>query len=96
MAFIGINQFGSLTSKVGKIPSFEDFDVNKDGKISNEEFESLFKEEGWDTVEFSTVDKNADKEVSEEEFKTWEQERKMQEAVNNISGQFANVRHSRT
>ena len=69
--------------------SFEEFDKNQDGKISDGELDSLFKEIGLDTVEFSTVDKKGDKEVTKEEYDTWEQEIKMQEAVNQFSGQIA-------
>lgn len=82
--FSGINQFGNLTVNGQKI-RFEDFDKDKDGKISQEEYDSVMKEINLDTVELSTVDKNGDKEVSEDEFALWEQKTQMQDAVNNMA-----------
>ena len=91
MDFSGI-QFGSLTSKIGKVINFEDLDLNADGKISEEEFATsdiFSKDGGFDTVEFSTVDKSSDKEISQEEFDIFEQEHNMEELVSNIYGQIA-------
>lgn len=82
--FSGINQFGNLTVNGQKI-RFEDFDKDKDGKISQEEYDSVMKEINLDTVELSTVDKNGNKEVSEDEFALWEQKAQMQDAVNNMA-----------
>lgn len=82
--FNGINQFGNLTIN-GKKLNFEDFDKNGDGKISQEEYNSLLKEVKLDSVELSTVDKNGDKQVSQDEFALWEQKIQMQDAVNALS-----------
>ena len=83
-----INQFGSLTIN-GKTLKFEDFDKNKDGKISSQEYQDLLKEVKLDTIEFSTVDTNKDDTLSAEEFATWEQKIAMQEAVNNMAGKIS-------
>lgn len=82
--FSGINQFGSLTVNGQKI-KFEDFDRDHNGKISQDEYESVMKDMQLDTVELSTVDRNGDKEVSEDEFALWEQKIAMQDAVNNMA-----------
>ena len=91
MDFIGINQFGALTSKIGKVINFEDIDLDGDSKISEEEFSSniFSKDGGFDTVEFSTVDKNNNKEITQEEFDIFEQERLMEELVSELYGQIA-------
>ena len=86
--FTGINNFGSLTTNTGKVLKFEDFDVNKDGQITQEEYESVMKEMQLDTVELSTVDKNNDKSISEEEFAVWEQKIEMQNFVNDKQKQI--------
>ena len=75
--FSGINQFGSLTTQSGQRLTFKDFDKDGDGKITQEEY---------DTVELSSVDKNGDKEISEDEFAQWEQKTQMQTAVNDMAG----------
>ena len=84
MADFKINLFGSLTSKkTGEVLKFEDFDTDKDGKISENEYAKIRKQIAkTDRVELSTVDKDEDKEVSKEEFATWQQEIEMQNAVN--------------
>lgn len=83
--FIGINQFGSLTVNGQKL-KFEDFDKDKNGEISKEEYDSVLKEMQLDSVELSNVDKNGDNVVSEEEFAVWEQKTQMQDAVNGMAG----------
>lgn len=81
--FQGINQFGSLTVNGQKL-TFEDFDKDKDGKITQEEYDALLKEVELDSVELSTIDKNEDKTLSEEEFEIYEQKLLMQDAVNEM------------
>ena len=41
--FNGINQFGSLTTQNGVRLNFKDFDKDNDGKITQQEFESVLK-----------------------------------------------------
>lgn len=83
--FSGINQFGSLTVNGQKL-RFEDFDKDKNGEISKDEYNALLKEVQLDTVELSVVDKNGDETISEDEFSLWEQKIQMQDEVNNLSG----------
>ena len=83
--FSGINQFGSLTVNGQKL-RFEDFDKDKNGEISKEEYDSVLKEMQLDSVELSGVDKNRDNVVSEDEFAIWEQKIQMQDAVNGMAG----------
>ena len=74
-------RLGSLTTQLGKNVSFNDFDKDGDGVISEQEYNNALAEFGLDKVELSNVDANADKEVSNEEFKIWEQKIKMEEAL---------------
>ena len=84
--FSGINQFGSLTTQSGQRLTFKDFDKDGDGKITQEEYDTVMNEMKLDSVELSSVDKNGDKEISEDEFAEWEQKTEMQAAVNNMAG----------
>ena len=90
--FNAINQFGTLTVN-GKKLTFEDFDKNKDGEVSVQEYNSLLKEVKLDSVDLSNVDSNGDKAISKDEFSIWEQKTLMQDAVNalatKISSDFA-------
>lgn len=74
--FSGINQFGSLTTQSGQRLTFKDFDKDGDGKITQEEYDTVMNEMKLDSVELSSVDKNGDKEISEDEFAQWEQKLK--------------------
>ena len=84
--FSGINQFGSLTTQSGQRLTFKDFDKDGDGKITQEEYDTVMNEMKLDSVELSSVDKNGDKEISEDEFTQWEQKTQMQTAVNDMAG----------
>lgn len=84
--FSGINQFGSLTTQSGQRLTFKDFDKDGDGKITQEEYDTVMNEMKLDSVELSSVDKNGDKEISEDEFAQWEQKTQMQTAVNDMAG----------
>ena len=84
--FSGINQFGSLTTQSGQRLTFKDFDKDGDGKITQEEYDTIMNEMKLDSVELSSVDKNGDKEISEDEFAQWEQKTQMQTAVNDMAG----------
>ena len=84
--FSGINQFGSLTTQSGQRLTFKDFDKDGDGKITQEEYDTVMNEMKLDSVELSSVDKNSDKEISEDEFAQWEQKTQMQTAVNDMAG----------
>ena len=88
MSFGSINQFGSLTVNGRKL-TFEDFDKDKNGEISTEEYNALLNEVKLDTVELSTIDKNGDQVLSTEEFGAWEQKIAMQDAVNAMAGQIS-------
>ena len=52
MDFSGIYRFGSITTKSGKTIKLDEIDKDKDGKISQQEFNFIQKELGLDTVEF--------------------------------------------
>lgn len=82
--FSGINQFGSLYVNGQKL-TFEDFDKDKNGEISQEEYNSVLKETNLDSVELATVDSDGNKTISEQEFAVWEQKIQMQDAVNEMS-----------
>ena len=90
--FNGINQFGSLTVNGQKI-KFENFDKDKNGEISTEEYNNLLQEAKLDSVEFSSIDTDGDKVISEDELTIYDQKYQMQEAINNmaktISSDFA-------
>lgn len=86
--FSKITQFGTLTVK-GKTLTFDDFDKDKNGKISEDEYNTVLKEMKLDSVELSTVDKNKDNTISKEEFSLWEQKIAMQDIVNGMSYTFS-------
>ena len=86
--FSKITQFGTLTVK-GKTLTFDDFDKDKNGKISGDEYNAVLKEMKLDSVELSTVDKNKDNTISKEEFSLWEQKIAMQDIVNGMSYTFS-------
>ena len=85
MSINGIYQFGTLTTKSGKIINFDDIDRDKDGKISQQEFNFIQKELGLDIVEFVDEDNKGEKKVSDYEFVLWQQEAQMQEAFDVLS-----------
>ena len=89
MSIIGIYQFGSLTTKNGKVINFEDIDTDKDGKISQQEFNFIQKELGLDIVEFVDEPKKNDKNVTDYEFVLWNQESQMQKLFDNLASQVA-------
>lgn len=78
----GINLFGSLTTQTGQRLSFEDFDKDGDGVISQEEYNAVLKEVQLDKVSLSKVDTNKDKQITRDEFDLWEQKTLIQELVN--------------
>ena len=82
--FNGINQFGSIIVNGQKL-TFEDFDKDKNGEISTDEYNELLKEVKLDSVEFSSVDSDGDKAISEDEFAIYEQKTLMQDAINNMA-----------
>lgn len=86
--FTGINQFGSLTVNDQKL-TFEDFDKDKNGEITQEEYTNLLKEVKLDEVEFSSIDKDGDKTISEDEFAVYGQKNQMQDAVNEMKSQIS-------
>lgn len=82
--FNGINQFGSLIVNGQKL-TFEDFDKDKNGEVTEEEYNALLKEVKLDSVEFSSMDSDGDKVISEDELAIYEQKTQMQDAINNMS-----------
>ena len=89
MSINGIYQFGTLTTKSGKIINFDDIDRDKDGKISQQEFNFIQKELGLDIVEFVDEDNKGEKKVSDYEFVLWQQEAQMQEAFDVLAAMVA-------
>ena len=85
----GLNVFGNLTTKNGVKLKFDDIDLNKDGKITENEFKAVLEANENDTVELSNVDKNADKMISEDEFALYEYKMQIQEQLNNFQGKIA-------
>lgn len=79
MGIDGLNNFGSLTTQNGKRLTFKDFDLNRDGQISEEEFNTVLKDNKIDTVELSSIDKNEDKIITQEEFSLMEMEARVNE-----------------
>ncbi len=91
MSFSGIYQFqfGSLTAKNGRVINFDDIDTDKDGKITQQEFNFIQKELGLDIVEFADEDKKSEKNVSDYEFVLWQQEAQMQDTFDSFASQVA-------
>lgn len=89
MSINGIYQFGTLTTKSGKVINFDDLDTDKDGKLSQQEFNLIQKELGLDIVEFINEEQKGEKNVSDFEFIWWQQEAKIQEKFNNLVTQVA-------
>ena len=83
--FLGINQFGSLTVNGTKV-KFEDIDTDKNGEISEQEYNNFLNEVKLDSIEFSSVDKDGDKVISESEFTLYDQKSQMQDAINDMAG----------
>lgn len=90
MSINGIYQFGTLTTKSGKVIDFDDIDRDKDGKISQQEFNFIQKELCMDTVELTEeTQKKDDKNVTDYEFVLWNQEAHMQEAFDTVCVQVS-------
>ena len=88
MGIDGLNVFGSLTVN-GKKLSFEDFDANKDGQVSEAEFDNLLSKQECDKLELSSIDNNADKIITKEEFDDFEQKAEVQDALNQLQATIA-------
>lgn len=90
MSINGIYQFGTLTTKSGKVINFDDIDRDKDGKISQQEYNFIQKELCMDTVELTDeAQKNDDKNVTDYEFVLWNQEAHMQESFDTLCVQIS-------
>lgn len=89
MSISGIYQFGKLTLNNGKVINFDDIDTDKDGKISQQEFNFIQKELGLDIVEFVEEDNKGEKNVTDYEFVLWQQESQMQELFDKLASQVA-------
>lgn len=85
MSGLQLNTFGSLTTRSGVKLTFQDFDKDNNGEISQQEYNSVLKEMKLDKVSLSVVDKNKDNIISKEEFLEWDQKILMQDAVNQLS-----------
>ena len=85
MSINGLYQFGTLTTKSGKVINFDDIDRDKDGKISQQEYNLIQKELCMDTLELSEESQNkGEKNVTDYEFVLWNQEAHMQEAYEEV------------
>ncbi len=84
MDLSGLNQFGSLTTQSGKRLTFEDFDLNKDGKITDAEFNRALSNWGLDSLELSSIDQNKDNIITEEEFANFELEAEINQVLNDF------------
>ena len=88
MSINGIYQFGALTTKSGKVLEFEDMDKDRDGKISQQEY-NFIQNLCLDTVELENGGKKGEKKVTDYEFVLWQEEAKMQECLDEIQAQVA-------
>ena len=91
MSFSGIYQFqfGTLTAKNGRVINFDDIDTDKDGKITQQEFNFIQKELGLDIVEFVDEKQKGEKEVTDYDYIQYSQESQMQEAFDTVCNQIA-------
>lgn len=81
--------FGALTAKnVGQV-NFENFDLDKDGIITQSELETALGKEQFDLLDLSSIDKNADQKVTQEEYELWTQEAEMLEYLETLKTQAA-------
>ena len=86
--FISLNTFGNLTVNGQKF-KFENFDKDKNGVISESEYNEALKTAKLDVVELSQIDVNGNKNISESEFGIWEQKILMQDALNGLTPQIS-------
>ena len=61
MSFNGIYHFGAITTKNGKVLDFDDIDKDRDGKISQQEYNFIQKNLCMDTLEIENGDKKGKK-----------------------------------
>lgn len=89
MSISGIYQFGTLTTKSGKVINFDEIAKDNDGKISRQQYLFIQKELGLDTVEFLEESQKGEKNVTPEEFARWYQEAEMQKMFDDLCTQIA-------
>lgn len=89
MSINGIYQFGAITTKSGKVLEFEDMDKDRDGKISQQEYNFIQKNLCLDTVELENGGVKKEKNVTDYEFVLWQEEAKMQETMDSIQAEIA-------
>ncbi len=89
MSFNGIYHFGTITTKNGKVLDFDDIDKDRDGKISQQEYNFIQKNLCMDTLEIENGDKKGEKNVTDYEFVLWQEESKMQERLDEMQSQVA-------
>jgi len=89
LSISGIYQFGTLTTKSGKVINFDEIARDNDGKISRQQYLFIQKELGLDTVEFLEESQKGEKNVTPEEFAKWYQEGEMQKMFDNLCTQIA-------
>lgn len=82
----GLNQGFTIN---GRTFSFEEIDKNKDGVISEEEYNSLLNEMQPDTVDITSGVEESEKSADEDKAAYFEQEVKMEEALDNIKKQIS-------
>lgn len=85
----GIGTFGSLTSKYINSVNFDEFDIDKDGIITQEEVNTLCQNKNFDILDLSSIDKNADKKVTEDEYILWQQESEIKKYLDEIKNNVA-------
>ena len=73
----------------GKYISFKDMDQNKDGVVSEEEYNAVLKDMQADSVDITSSVDEADKTADEDTNARFEQEVKMEEALDNIKKQIS-------
>ncbi len=82
------NLFGSITSKQGRQINFNSIDSNRDGIISQNEFNQA-KNRYNVTVDFSFLDTNNDGKISEEEYGQLQQNKELQTVVNSLKSSIS-------
>ena len=89
MSISGIYQFGTLTTKSGKVIDFDQIAKDCDGKISRQQYMFIQRELGLDTVEFLDESQKGEKNVTAQEFAQWYQEGEMQRMFDDLCTQIA-------
>ena len=83
----GINNvsFGALTAKI----KFENFDLDKNGYITQEELQILLGKEQYDILDLSTMGNGEDIKITQKDYEIWQQESIMIEQLDAMKAQAA-------